>query len=168
WHRLQKEGRLLEGNGEANIHQATLINFIPTRPIEDIAREFMRCFWELYEPDRYLGRVYRHSIQMKPIPHKPKSQKPQLADIRALLIIIWRQGIKRNTRFQFWRQLFSMLQHNPAGFKSYLTNCAHLEHFIEYRQIVRDQIEAQLAEYLSNKANEPSFIAEEEELRIAS
>jgi hypothetical protein len=39
-----------------------------------------------------------------------------------------------------------MLWHNPSVFESYLVNCAHLEHFIDYRQIVRDQIEAQLAE----------------------
>lgn len=30
---------------------------------------------------------------------------------------------------------------------------AHLEHFIEYRQIVRDQIEAQLAEIVVKAAN---------------
>jgi hypothetical protein len=27
--------------------------------------------------------------------------------------------------------------------------CAHNEHFLEYRQIVRDEIEAQLAEFLA-------------------
>ena len=34
WHRLQKEGRLLEGSEEANINQTTLTNFIPSRPLE--------------------------------------------------------------------------------------------------------------------------------------
>jgi radical SAM superfamily enzyme YgiQ (UPF0313 family) len=153
WHRLQKEGRLLEGNEEANIHQTTLTNFIPTRPLEEIAREYVRCFWELYEPDRYLARVYRHFLQMRPIPHKKKFKMPELADIKGLLTICWRQGFKRSTRFQFWRQLFSILRHNSGVFESYLINCAHIEHFIEYRQIVRDQIEAQLAEYLAQKAN---------------
>ena len=41
-HRLQKEGRLLETGNEANIHQTTLINFIPTRPLEEIARQNVR------------------------------------------------------------------------------------------------------------------------------
>jgi radical SAM superfamily enzyme YgiQ (UPF0313 family) len=158
WHRLQKEGRLLEGREEADIRQTTLINFIPTRPLEELAREYVSCFWELYEPDRYLARVYRHLLQMKPTPHKKKFKMPGLVDIRALLIICWRQGLKRNTRFQFWRQLFSILRHNPSRFESYLTNCAHLEHFLEYRQIVRDEIEAQLAEYLAHKANSQSLV----------
>jgi radical SAM superfamily enzyme YgiQ (UPF0313 family) len=146
WYRLQKEGRLLEGRGVANIHQTTLINFIPTRPVEDIAHEYVRCFWELYEPHRYLARVYRHFRRMNPKPLKKKFRMPGLIEIRAIFTICWRQGIKRNTRWQFWQQLFSMLWHNPSVFESYLINCAHLEHFIDYRQIVRDQIEAQLAE----------------------
>lgn len=153
WHRLKKEGRLLEGNEEANIHQGTLTNFIPTRPLEDMAREYVRCFWELYEPERYLGRVYRHFLNMKPSPNKKKFKRPGFVEIKAILTIFWRQGLKRNTRFQFWHQLFSLLRHNPRVLESYLISCAHLEHFLDYRQIVRNDIEAQLAEYLANKAN---------------
>ncbi len=144
--RLQKEGRLLDEKQEANIHQTTLINFVPTRPIEEIAREYIRCFWDLYEPDRYLARVYRHFIDMTPKKHKSAFKVPGWMDLRALLIICWRQGIKRRTRWQFWQQLFSIIRHNPGVFEHYLTNCAHLEHFMDYREIVRDEIEAQLAQ----------------------
>ncbi|MEC4814817.1 MAG: B12-binding domain-containing radical SAM protein [Scytonema sp. PMC 1069.18] len=147
WHRLQKEGRLLREG--ANINQTTLINFIPTRPTEELAREYVRCFWELYEPHRYLGRVFRHFMDMKPSPNKKKLRIPQLKEIQAFLIICWRQGIKRNTRFQFWRQLFLIVRHNPKIFESYLINCAHLEHFLEYRQLVRDRIETQLVQHLT-------------------
>jgi radical SAM superfamily enzyme YgiQ (UPF0313 family) len=147
WHRLQKEGRLLRD--EANINQTTLINFIPTRPTEELAREYVRCFWELYEPHRYLGRVFRHFMDMKPSPNKKKFRIPQLKEIQALLIVCWRQGVKRNTRFQFWRQLFLIVWHNPKIFEFYLVNCAHLEHFLEYRQLVRDRIETQLIEHLT-------------------
>jgi radical SAM superfamily enzyme YgiQ (UPF0313 family) len=155
WHRLQKEGRLLESMGVANINQTTLINFIPTRPVEDIAQEYMKCFWELYEPQRYLARVYRHFLQMKPMPHKAEFRLPALTDIRAMLTIFWRQGIKRSTRFQFWQQLFGIIRHNPGVFEHYLIACAHLEHFIDYRQIVRDEISAQLAEIVPGAVNLP-------------
>jgi hypothetical protein len=74
-------------------------------------------------------------------------------DIRGLLIICWRQGVKRNTRWQFWRQLFSIIQHNPGVFEHYVVNCAHIEHFLAYRQIVRDEIEAQLTKNLTSQAN---------------
>jgi radical SAM superfamily enzyme YgiQ (UPF0313 family) len=153
WHRLEKEGRLLEGDEEANIMQTTITNFIPSRPLEELAREYINCFWQLYEPDRYLGRVYRHFLQMKPTPHKKKFRKPELVEIRALLTIFWRQGFKRKTRFQFWRQLFLLIRQNPSVSEQYLINCAHIEHFLEYRQIVRDELEAQLAKYLANKTD---------------
>lgn len=38
-------------------------------------------------------------------------------------------------------------------FVPYLSNCALIEHFIDYRQIVRDEIEAQLAETAVQTAN---------------
>ena len=48
WHRLEKEGRLLEQSGEIN--QTDLMNFIPTRPVEEVAHEYVEAFWQLYEP----------------------------------------------------------------------------------------------------------------------
>ena len=90
---------------------------------------------------------------MKPAPHKVPLRMLELIEMRAVLIICWRQGIKRSTRFQFWRQLFSILRHNPGVFVPYLSNCALIEHFIEYRQIVRDEIEAQVAEFSAGEAN---------------
>ncbi len=152
WKRLQKENRLLEGSEETQGHQMTLTNFIPTRPVEELAREYVSCFWELYEPSRYLSRVYRHYIAMKPFPHKVPFRMLELIEIQAVLTICWRQGIKRNTRFQFWRQLFSMLRKNPGVFIPYLSNCALVEHFIEYRQIVRDEIDAELTKLLAKEA----------------
>jgi hypothetical protein len=70
-------------------------------------------------------------------------------DLRALAIVVWRQGFKRDTRWKFWHHLFSIIRHNPGVWEHYLTMCAHNEHFLEYRQIVRDEIEAQLAEFLA-------------------
>jgi hypothetical protein len=40
-----------------------------------------------------------------------------------------------------------MFRHNRRGVPSYLTVCAQIEHFLEYRQIVKEQIEEQLAVY---------------------
>jgi radical SAM superfamily enzyme YgiQ (UPF0313 family) len=152
WNRLEKEGRMLEANKETQGHQMALTNFIPTRPVEELAREYLSCFWELYEPSRYLSRVYRNFIQQKPSPHKVPFRMLELVELRAVFTIFWRQGIKRSTRWQFWWQLFSILRHNPSVFVPYMSNCALSEHFLEYRQAVRDEIEAQLTEYLATKA----------------
>ncbi|MBF2049681.1 MAG: B12-binding domain-containing radical SAM protein [Leptolyngbya sp. IPPAS B-1204] len=150
WHRLEKEGRLYNHKSDGN--QFALMNFVPTRPVEEIAREYVHAFCTLYEPSKFLDRVYRHFLHMTPSPCKAPFRMPSLVEVRALLTIIWRQGIKRSTRWQFWRQLFSILRQNPGIWDHYLIVCAHAEHFIEYRQIVRDQIEAQLAEYQVEQA----------------
>ena len=152
WHRLVKEGRLRKEG--ANINQTTLMNFVPTRPLEDIAHEYIEAFWELYEPSRFLDRTYRHYriLGEATYPKKGKGagKKINWVTIRALLTICWRQGVIRSTRWQFWRNLLSMFYHNPGGVSSYLAVCAQIEHFLEYRQIVRDQIEAQVAEFLAS------------------
>ncbi|MEB3248360.1 MAG: B12-binding domain-containing radical SAM protein [Merismopediaceae bacterium] len=151
WHRLEKEGRLLDG-GNQDINQTSLMNFVPTRPLEDIAREYVSAFWEIYDPKRYLDRVYRCFLKLGQPKCHPPAKLPTWEDIRALAIVVWRQGFKRETRFQFWHHLFGILRHNPAVWEHYLIMCAHNEHFFNYREIVRDQIEAQLREYLARQA----------------
>lgn len=154
WHRLSREGRLRE-NADGNINQTTLMNFVATRPLEEIAREYVEAFCTLYDPVAYLDRTYRCFMMMGGPSWTAPAKMPELIVVKAFLTIIWRQGIKRETRWKFWHHLFSILKHNPKVFDHYLATCAHNEHFLEYRQIVRDQIEAQLAEYLAQGAEKP-------------
>jgi hypothetical protein len=153
WHRLEREGRLRSKS--ANINQTTLMNFVPTRPLEDIAREYVAAFYELYDPERFLDRVYRHFrlLGEATYPKKGKgSRKPiNWVTVRALLTICWRQGVLRKTRWQFWRNLWNMWRHNPGGISSYLSVCAQIEHFMEYREIVRSEIEEQVQQFLAEE-----------------
>lgn len=153
WHRLAKEGRLLAGNSDIN--QSSLMNFVPTRPLEEIAAEYVHAFWTLYDPVVFLNRTYRHFLILGQ--SKRNQQKRQTAAgspkvswviVRALLIVCWRQGVLRKTRWQFWHHLFTLLRRYPNVVSSYLSVCAQGEHFIDFRHIVRDQIEAQLAEFV--------------------
>jgi radical SAM superfamily enzyme YgiQ (UPF0313 family) len=150
WHRLEKEGRLRDKK-DGNINQTTLMNFIPTRPLEDLAREYVEAFWTLYDPEKYLDRAYRCFLKLGAPKCHPPSKLPSWVDLRALAIVVWRQGFKRNTRWKFWHHLFGIFKHNPAVWEHYLTLCAHNEHFLEYRQIVRNQIEGQLTEFLARE-----------------
>ncbi|BCL36158.1 B12-binding domain-containing radical SAM protein [Nostoc sp. MS1] len=167
WHRLKKEGRLRE-NIESNINQTTLMNFVPTRPLEDIAREYIEAFCALYDPVKYLDRTYRCFLMLGAPRYKTPFKMPELVVIKALLIVIWRQGIKRETRWKFWHHLFSILKRNPGVVEHYISACAHNEHFLEYRQIVRDEIEKQLAEYLAQGAETPYVPVEAKAEAVAS
>ncbi|QHV00688.1 B12-binding domain-containing radical SAM protein [Synechocystis sp. CACIAM 05] len=153
WHRLKRENRLLD-ESKGNINQTTLMNFIPTRPLEDIANEYVEAFWELYDPHGYLDRNYRCFLKLGAPKCKTAFKLPNLVDLKALAIVIWRQGIKRDTRFRFWHHAFGILRHNPAVFEHYITLCAHNEHFLQYREIVRQEIGEQLRDYLSRQQQE--------------
>jgi radical SAM superfamily enzyme YgiQ (UPF0313 family) len=163
WHRLKKEGRLRENQDSkvANINQTTLMNFLPTRPLEELAREYVEAFCALYDPVQYLDRTYRCFLMMGLPSWKAPAKMPELIVVKALLIVIWRQGIKRETRWKFWHHLFSILKRNPGVIEHYIAACAHNEHFMEYRQIVRDQIESQLAEYIAQGAETPYVLVKE-------
>lgn len=153
WDRLKAEGRLREG--EVHLNQTSLLNFVPTRPVEEIAREYVEGFHELFDPRRYLDRTYRHyqtlgaaDVHNNPARRKIKAPRPgDPSALRALLTVVWRQGVRRKTRFAFWRHLLWMLRHNRRGVPSYLGLCAYIEHFLPYRDMVRAQIEAQLATF---------------------
>ncbi len=167
WHRLEKEGRLRTPDG--NLNQTTLMNFIPTRPVEEIANEYVEAFCALYEPNAYLDRIYSYFLKLgKPRVEAP-AKIPSLVDLRALAIVVWRQGFKRNTRWKFWHHLFSMIKRNPAVWDHYLTVCAHNEHFLEYRDIVRREIEGQLTVYRAEEERLKKLqSAPERELDLAS
>jgi radical SAM superfamily enzyme YgiQ (UPF0313 family) len=155
WTRLETEGRLINPK-KFDINQTTLINFVPTRPVEEIAQEYIETFWQLYDPERYLERTYRCFLKLGAPKCHPPGKFPSLVDLKALAIVIWRQGLKRKTRWKFWLYLFSIIKHNPAVWDHYLTLCAHNEHFLEY---VRTEIEQQLAEYKVQQAQLPTKIS---------
>lgn len=145
WHRLEKEGRLITQTG--NVNQTTLMNFIPTRPLEEITQEYVNGFWELYDPQRYLDRTYRHFMMIgEPKTNSIGSKLVDLTTLRALFILCWYQGVVRKTRWTFWRYLWNILRHKPRVLDHYLVVCAQVEHFYEYRAIVKENIERQLKE----------------------
>ncbi|MEO0014055.1 MAG: hypothetical protein RLZZ535_2444 [Cyanobacteriota bacterium] len=148
WDRLEKEGRLL--NGSANINQTTLMNFVPTRNIEDIAKEYVNAFWKLYDPANYLERVFRYYMMLGGVQNS-KSLRPSWKTIRALSLILWKQGVVAQTRLLFWKNLIQVLLKKPRQLEIYLTLCAYLEHFTEYRFLVKEQINTQLANYIASK-----------------
>ena len=70
--------------------------------------------------------------------------RPSLIDLRALSIVVWRQGVKRSTRTRFWKYVISMARRNPALLEQFISVLAHNEHFLEYRGIVQREIREQL------------------------
>lgn len=157
WHRLKKENRLV--NEEGNINQTTLMNFVPSRDIAEIVQEYVQAFWYLYEPDNYLDRTYQCFIKLGRSKIKTNTKLDWVA-IRLLLMIAWRQGVKRSTRWKFWHYLWNIQKYNPSVLNDYLIFCASYEHFGEYREAVQIELEKQLqnVSYNSYRSLEPLLV----------
>ncbi|AFY35438.1 B12-binding domain-containing radical SAM protein [Calothrix sp. PCC 7507] len=149
WNRLQKEERLIESKGIGGTEvgdQNTLMNFIPTRSINEIAREYVEGFWTLYEPSNYLRRSFQQCLSINsPSGRKQTMQFSPGKGLRLVAQLIWHQGLMRpEIRGQFWRQLWTILVKKPQVLNMYLGLCAAGEHFWEYRALARERITQQL------------------------
>ncbi|OLP15522.1 B12-binding domain-containing radical SAM protein [Leptolyngbya sp. 'hensonii'] len=146
WDRLKKEQRLIEDNSHPTGDQNTLMNFVPTRSITEIAREYVEGFWTLYEPQNYLRRCFQQCLKIRTSKsHKQAGQFSPTQSLRLVAQLIWRQGICRpEIRGQFWHQLWSILLTKPQLLSLYLGLCAAGEHFWEYRALARERITQQL------------------------
>lgn len=149
WNRLQKEGRLLEQSGDIN--QTTLMNFVPSRPVEEVAHEYVEAFWQLYEPKRYLNRALRHSMNtevsniQKMIRKKRQRGSFSWKMFKVSMFIFWKFGVVDQRRWKFWSYLLKAIWLNPSQAENAVRLYIFAEHFADYRQIIRNQINAQLA-----------------------
>lgn len=143
WDRLRREGRLMDG-GLGTFHQGAIMNFVPTRPVAEITREYIDAFWQIYSPMPFLKRTFRHYRMMRG--WRGKTQRPITSkELRLLLALCWRQGMLRSTRFRFWWQLAAIAFSKPQLLYDYLTTLGVGEHFFSFRYEVRAQLLEQLA-----------------------
>ncbi|MGE5658382.1 MAG: B12-binding domain-containing radical SAM protein [Actinomycetota bacterium] len=149
WQRLEREQRLRLSHGVGVVEvgdQNTLMNFQPTRPMTEIATEYVKAIWALYEPKHYLRRCLEQCLNINvPANVPPHPHFPLEKALRLVVQLIWHQGICRSsTRLQFWQQLWTILTTKPQFLNLYLGLCAAGEHFLEYRMLARERISAQL------------------------
>ena len=153
WDRLKAEGRLHDGITESSWDGLT--NFIPQRPIDDIFAEQVSALSALYAPGAYLGRALRATLAMRPTrasmpgaaprakadPALAVPQKNSSPDFMPLVRLIWRQGVRGEARWQFWRQLAIVARHNPSRLRRYIVLCGMGENLFSFVRNIRDQAE---------------------------
>ncbi len=143
WDRLEKEGRLLLESGARDGIRGVQ-NFVPDRSSQEIKEEFVTAWEYLYEPARFLERTYQYHLMMRPtrsaLAHSQGLTSPdhnvhqtkaplrrRLRDLGAFFRLVWRQGIRRSYRVQFWKQLTGILRHNRSRTVKYLVSCVYGE-----------------------------------------
>jgi radical SAM superfamily enzyme YgiQ (UPF0313 family) len=152
WNRLQAEGRLIQEIPDGEEILGTL-NFVPDRPLDEVISEYRTVWAYLYEPSRFLARAYRYYLRMRPTRRAmalergakyegPRGRrdpmKRRTRDLGVFLNLVWRQGVLRTTRRQFWRQMIGMARRNPSRLVPYVIRCVWAEHMFEIRRMLID------------------------------
>ena len=145
WKRLEQEGRLLPINYEHLSNQTGLLNFVPTRPLPQILAEFINLYEVLYEPGDYLERVFHFLQQMSPPAFPSPFRLPRLGELRALLIVLFRQGWLYASRRNFWRYCFTVLRRFPARLPIFFTLLIKGEHYFVFRRTIAQELSRQMA-----------------------
>jgi radical SAM superfamily enzyme YgiQ (UPF0313 family) len=144
WERLKREDRLHQQE-QMSGDQNTLMNFVPTRPIAEIAQEYVSGFWTMYEPTNYLRRCLQQCLAIGRHRAQQGMHFPLGKALRLVSQVIWLQGIARpGIRRQFWQQLLELLRKKPSMFSVYIGLCAAGEHFWDYRAVVKEKISQQI------------------------
>ncbi len=153
WHRLKNEGRLLETLDCYQAADDLRMNFIPTRPIEDIQREYAGVWSHLYSRERYLKRCFDYFMAMRPTrraqaqksgvkpPACPKLKDPRnpeekIRDLFIMIRVIFNDGIIQASRRQYWKQMYRMIRHNPSRLFWYLGTTVRADDMLTIRRRV--------------------------------
>jgi len=144
WNRLTAEQRLLKGVGITEVEiRDTLMNFTPTRPVAEIAKEYVEGFWTLYESLTTSGAAFNNASTLFPRAKADHAFAPGKA-VRLVAQLIWHQGWRRpEIRVQFWRQLWVIVRTKPQVLNMYLGLCCWRA-FLGYRALARERITQQL------------------------
>jgi len=146
WNRLEREGRLQNWRCDENTgSQTALINFAPTRPMAEIVDEFINLYQVLYDPGFYLERTFRHIARMQSSPVKMPFSIPSLPELRAVLTILYRQGMRYPSRWKFWKYFFAAMFTFPKNrFEQFVSACVMGEHYFEFRETVKEKLRENL------------------------
>jgi radical SAM superfamily enzyme YgiQ (UPF0313 family) len=142
WQRLKQENRLLYSEENDLLQSNNLrMNFVPTRPIEDIEREFLNIMAELYARSPFLDRAFNHFSNMRPAPIRTKLGFPEWGEIKTLSITLIRWGFWGNTRRKFWNVLMkAYLNLDVKRFFLFIRSCIALEHYIDLHREFSDML----------------------------
>ncbi len=134
WSRLESEGRLLDERTSGQTTAAGM-NYVPSRPEQEITDEFVNAWTYMYEPSRFLQRAYRQTLATRPTRASSRGEGPaeqvvtapvprtkvaeKWENTKRLLRVVrfWKLGTLNG--FLFWRLLFGVFRNNPSRMLRY-------------------------------------------------
>ena len=125
YHRLVREGRLLEDASGDNTSIAT--NFIPKMKMESLVSGYRTIIDTIYSPKHYYRRVITFLRDYRPLQRGKVHLKPGYlkALVKSMLIL----GVLGKERFHYWKLFFWSLIRRPRLFPTAITLAIYGFHF---------------------------------------
>ncbi len=140
WKRLVKEGREPVIASDKATSLIGLINYNTTRPVAQLVQEVISIYESLYDPQSYYQRAFDEFSLMKPLSVKKPFRLPSPAQMRALLLMLGRQGILNPSRWIFWKFLFKAIWSLGNRFEYFVHTLVLFEHHNDFRETIAKTI----------------------------
>ena len=142
WERLKREGRLIEtDDGKLGDWHNLEMNFVPTRPRDQIFQEFVNIHKELYEPGYYLDRAFDHFARMDPSPFQGTFNMPDMYEMRILLTTLWKHGVVYPTRRKFWVLVFRAVKNmSQERFAHFIRAVVKMDRYVDRARMLERQM----------------------------
>ena len=127
YQRLQKEERLLQGDGGLGNNTDGSLNFIPKMPREMLIDGYRKVVATIYAPEYYYRRVKEFLLEYRPFPKK--SLRMSWRDLYALTRALVQIGIFGEERRYFWQLLGWTVRKRPRAFALAVTYSIYGFHF---------------------------------------
>jgi radical SAM superfamily enzyme YgiQ (UPF0313 family) len=150
--RMKREGRLIENS--AAITNFSAPNFRTVLPLTVLLRGLAGLLAKLYEAEPFFDRALRSLERWRPRDMQKSPGLPVRYNLRVLFASMWKQGVRSNYRYAYWRFLWLLVwnwSREPAklwlGFMVLLS--AH--HFVIYSHQVGGELELEAESWLSKE-----------------
>jgi len=125
YHRLQKEGRLL--NAATGDNTDFSINFIPRMNSDALISGYQKIVHTIYSPKHYYARVKRFLKEYEPV--KKKMSRLKFSHLKAAVRSTVRLGLIGKERYQYWKLVFWSLFRCPRLLPIAITFTIYGYHF---------------------------------------
>jgi len=145
--RLEDEGRLLPQRDSSLGSTGGLPNFVPQRPVQDIARDLVHFSDVVYRPEFCMERAFEQVSSLGNSPRCNVLRTDPLLFLRTAAFVFYSRGVRNSPRWKFWKLFMAVLVRFPSRLPLFLSYLALGEHHYAYRDNIHAEISAALAKW---------------------
>ncbi|MFC1558277.1 B12-binding domain-containing radical SAM protein [candidate division KSB1 bacterium] len=130
--RLAKENRIIKNSTGNNTDFS--INFLPKMDYNILIDGYRKLLEDIYNPEVYYNRIRTFLRNYKIV--QKFNKRFSLTDLRALIMSLYKLGIKSKVRKHFWKLIMWTLLRRPRTIHVALTLAIYGEHFMRYYKTI--------------------------------